>query len=91
MRRGPGDDAIQFCCIAASGSGFPGAVVGVVVVVMIALLAGTALTTLIIVLALKLRRYVSIGYEVSTCFICLGTQNRGNVNHRRECCNQLVS
>ena len=57
--------SIQFCCIAASGSGFPGAVVGVVVVVIIALLVVTALTTVIIALALRLRRYVSIGYEVS--------------------------
>ena len=54
---------IQFCCIAASGSGFPGAVVGVV---MVALLVVMALTTVIIVLALRLRRYVSISYEVST-------------------------
>ena len=54
--------SIQFCCIAASGSGFPGAVVGVVVV---ALLVVTALTTVIILLALRLRRYVNIDYEVS--------------------------
>ena len=54
--------SIQFCCIAASGSGFPGAVVGVVVV---ALLVVMALTTVIILLALRLRRYVNIDYEVS--------------------------
>ena len=47
---------LNLCCIAASGSGFPGAVVGVVVVVIIALLVVAALTAVIIVLALKLRR-----------------------------------
>ena len=53
-------------CFAASGSGFPGAVVGVVVVVVIiALLVVTALTTVIIVLALKLRRYLISYYKIN--------------------------